>query len=125
MKNCECKDFHEKFITKEAQKRALLKACQPVRCSAKGMDGGRVHVLFEVYNVGPGRHTIGYIMDKATYAAIPLGENATPADYERHGQVEPGPATYDNGATTKQVSMKTMMDAMKENGNLVIGGIAT
>lgn len=96
-----CQAGHEKYIAHEEERARLQAAGKPVRCSAGDAGPDRVHVLFR-YADGT---TEGWYMKPAVYHAFGLLENATPDDYRPHGKLEPAPATFDHGATSKRRPM--------------------
>ena len=82
----------------EKARLALIESGAMLRCSALGLNDQTVHVLFQG-KAG----TEGFYMSHEAYDAIPLGTNATPDDYRKHGELRPAPATFENGQTTKEL----------------------
>lgn len=83
-----CEKRHQEFAEHEDQRKALIEFGEFVRCSAlthRGKHPGPedVKVIFHGAN---GQYQT-YWMSEATYHAIPLGVNATPDDYRKHGNV--------------------------------------
>lgn len=87
-----CEQRHNEYHAKLAHEAALIMTGQPVRCAALNVGGLGVHVLFAMDT----QHIncIGYYMPSQTYAAIGLGETATPDDYRKHGELTPAPANF-------------------------------
>lgn len=98
-----CKEPAGRFRARELKRRALLEKGHYVRASALGVGSGadyRVHVIF----TNKSGDSIGYYMGKETYNRLPLSEPCVPGDFENYGELEWAPATFDFGATTKQVA---------------------
>ena len=95
------KDKHVDCLTasiesdkKEAERKALLEAGVPLRCSAmQTKDGSKVHVLFQTA-YSRDSETIGYYMTKEIYHAIPLLDNASPENYRAFGEIEEAPNDF-------------------------------
>ncbi len=81
-----CKAGMEDCIRKEQKRLALLDLGHAVRCSALN-EGENVRVWFR-YADGS---TVERVMAPETYRAIPLGEPATLADFEKYGAVWAAP----------------------------------
>ena len=96
-----CENFHNRFVAEEQRKADLLAQGKAVRCSASGLDGGIVHVLFRKADDS----TVGYYMSNATYDAVGILEPATPEDFGKFGEIREAPGAYQNGRTTKQVTL--------------------
>jgi hypothetical protein len=94
-----CEKGHLEFVRREQEAKDMLGAGKLLRCSALSAGPDRVHVLFRDMNGA----TTGYYMSEATYRSHPLGTNVTPEMYEAFGPLEPAPAEYEWGTSTKQV----------------------
>ena len=98
-----CEAGHNQFQAELDERKALLLAGLPVRCSALGgcdpHGNDRVHVLFKRQDGS----CEGWYMPRETYHALPLGNNTTPDDYRKHGHLEAAPDDFGSGRTTKQV----------------------
>lgn len=87
-----CESGRAALLERESQRQALLKAGEPVRCSAlrvDGPEGHRVHVLFQA-TAG----TVGFFMSRDTYDVVPLLETATPERFRSFGPIEPAPSSF-------------------------------
>lgn len=73
-----------------------------------------VHVLFSANRDRSGPY-VGFYMSAQTYASIPLGVEATPADYERFGVLEPAPATFYYFGLSTQAAPAEASDPIKAN----------
>jgi hypothetical protein len=88
-----CDEQHNAYMA-ELKKTADMKAAgEFIRCSALGVEGKGVHVLFAGQST-----TIGFYMPTEVYRAIPLGVIATPADYSKLGDLTPAPSDFHHGA---------------------------
>ena len=83
-----------------------------MRTSALGVDNihghevDMVHVLFKIRQdvmlCGKELTYIGFYMPTQVYHAVKK-VNATPDDYRQHGELQPAPAIFSNGSTTKEM----------------------
>ena|SRR3990167_1102871 len=94
-----CERNAVRLAADRAKTAALLAGGFAVRRSALAMEGGKVHVLFEV----AGGRTVGYTMSGATYDTMPLATPATPEDYRAHGELTEAGPTFAGGAVSKEV----------------------
>lgn len=76
-----CEQRHSEFAGQMAQRQRMLSCGLYVRCSALSHNG-EVKVIFQ-----GARDSIAYLMAPETYHAIPLGVNAVPGDYQKHGAI--------------------------------------
>jgi hypothetical protein len=94
----DCPAKHARYMAREAETARLLAEGKRLRCSALNTDDGKVHVLFKDKD----GNCVGFYMSPSTYDAEPLGENRTPEDYMRMGELTPAPDSFYMG-TTKQI----------------------
>jgi hypothetical protein len=88
--HAKCETAEKEYRDREAEKTARLAAGECLRTSALGIGQGSglygadpVHVIFR----GADGLSEGYIMDSATYHAIPYLVAASPDDYRKHGRL--------------------------------------
>lgn len=100
-----CETGHAKYAAQAAVTATRLAAGESLRVSAIGLSlEGRytIHVLF----ANGKRETIGYYMTATVYDSIPLGVDAAPDDYRKHGELLPAPSEFSFGGVTKEVGAR-------------------
>lgn len=77
-----CKHEHEKWILREQKKKTMLENGEFLRCAALCHGNDIVKVIFR------GLHEEkSFFMKHKTYDSIPIMELATPADFEKYGEL--------------------------------------
>ncbi len=84
------RQWQKNYDDREKAKQAMLDEGKFLRCSASTENDGRVRVTFQNKD-GKEKE---YIMSKETYRAIPIMDNATPEDFNRHGTIESVPGNF-------------------------------
>jgi len=87
-----CEKSQMEFDEREAKKEGLLNDGKAIRCSALGVEDGKVHVLFRKKDGS----MEGYCMSKELYNMFQLLEVVTPDDFKQHGELKEASNSFYN-----------------------------